>query len=202
MAVPVIALVSSRGGLEALVEVLRSVAADTPAAFVVLQHQPPQSHSELVAIAARQSAIPVVPAVDGDRLEPAKAYVVPPGQHALVDREGRLLLIQSGDFPPYRPSADLLLVSMALSLGSGAIAVVLSGTGHDGATGALAVHRLGGTVLATDAATSASFEMPLAAIQRDAAVDQVLPLRDVGPYLVDLVRGRNPETGAPPVPAP
>ncbi|HEY2765819.1 MAG TPA: hypothetical protein VGJ13_17705 [Pseudonocardiaceae bacterium] len=41
-------------------------------------------------------------------------------------------LVRSGPYPP-RPSADLLLTSLALSTGADAVVAVLIGFGHDGA---------------------------------------------------------------------
>jgi two-component system, chemotaxis family, protein-glutamate methylesterase/glutaminase len=64
--------------------------------------------------------------------------------------------------------------------------VVLSGGGHDGATGATAVHTFGGTVIAGDKATSTSFSMPSATIERDRAITDVAALDDIAPLLVGL----------------
>ena len=63
---------------------------------------------------------------------------------------------------------------------------MLSGSGRDGATGATAVHRFGGTVLASDEATSEHFGMPRETIERDSAIDQVLPIEEIGPFLASL----------------
>ena len=43
---------------------------------------------------------------------------------------------------------------MALSCGARAVAVILRGAGHDGTAGAAAVKRLGGLVIALEAAVS------------------------------------------------
>ena len=67
------------------------------------------------------------------------------------------------------------------------ITAVLSGTGHDGATGATAVHRFGGTVLATDAASSQSFAMPSATIERDHAIDHVVDVDALPGLLMQLI---------------
>ena len=81
--------------------------------------------------------------------------IAPPGQHTLVTAEGAVALLESGSTPPYRPSADLLLTTLALAYGQRVSAVVLSGGGNDAATGATAVHRFGGTVIAASPETSA-----------------------------------------------
>jgi two-component system chemotaxis response regulator CheB len=105
--------------------------------------------------------------------------VVPPGQHVLVVPGPRTALIASGPPPPSRPSADLLLSTLATAVGPAALAVVLSGGGHDGATGATAIHAFGGAVLASDEATSEVFSMPSATITRDSAIDDVGPLDEL-----------------------
>jgi chemotaxis response regulator CheB len=60
---------------------------------------------------------------------------------ALITKDEIIALIPSGSVPPYRPSADLLLTTLALAAGRRAVAVVLSGEGQDAATGATVVHR-------------------------------------------------------------
>jgi two-component system chemotaxis response regulator CheB len=125
--------------------------------------------------------------------------VAPAGRHVLITPDGAgpsTTLILSGAYPPSRPSADLLLATLATAVGDRAIAVILSGGGHDGATGATAVHVCGGTVLATDEASSATYSMPLAAIKRDEIVDHVLPLDQIAATLQRLVEAREPPSSA------
>jgi two-component system chemotaxis response regulator CheB len=85
-----------------------------------------------------------------------------------------------------RPSADLLFESVAASFKDRALAVMLTGTGSDGATGVEAIKKMGGTVIAQDEGTSEFFGMPGAAIQTG-VVDFVLPLKDIGPALTKLI---------------
>jgi two-component system chemotaxis response regulator CheB len=194
-AVSVVALVASAGGLDAVSRVLGALPQSFGAAVVVLIHQAPDRVSELVELLGRRSRLPVAAAEHGGALRAGQVIVAPPGKHLLVTPAMRCALIASGAAPPSRPSADLLLTTLAIAGGPRAISVVLSGGGHDGATGASAIHLFGGTVVATDEASSSSFSMPRAAIARDDAVDHVVALADVAALLVSLV-------DAPPLEAP
>jgi two-component system chemotaxis response regulator CheB len=69
---------------------------------------------------------------------------------------------------------------------------VLSGGGHDGATGATAVHDFGGTVLASSERTSQHFSMPQATIDRESTIDKVLPLGDIAALLVSMSAAHRP----------
>ncbi len=184
---PTVALVSSAGGLDALTRVLAPLPADFPAAVIALQHQMPDHPSQLAEILGRRCALQVVVAEGGMSLAPARVHIAPPGKHLLLRRDETLALIASGAYPPYRPSADLLLVSVALIAGPRAIAVVLSGKGHDGATGATAVHDFGGVVIAADKASSQEFDMPEATIGRDDAVDHVVHVDGIANLLQTVV---------------
>jgi two-component system chemotaxis response regulator CheB len=59
-----------------------------------------------------------------------------------------------------KPSVDYLFTSAATTYGAGTLALVMTGMGADGLTGARRVHEAGGVVLAQDAATSAVWGMP------------------------------------------
>jgi len=180
---PVVALAASAGGLGALGEVLAAVPADCPAAFLVLQHLDAKRPSLLPAILDRRTALRTREAADGDRLEPGTVFVAPAGHHLLVNPGGSLSLSHAELVHFVRPSADLLFESVAASFRDRVVAVVLSGSGVDGAAGAVAVKKTGGTVFVQDEATSDFFGMPGAAIAAGAA-DRVLPLEEIGPAVV------------------
>jgi two-component system chemotaxis response regulator CheB len=146
----VIALVCSAGGLDALSVVLGGLPIGLRAAVIVLQHQRPDRPSELARILSRRCSLPVGIATNRQILHAGRVNVVPPGSHALVTLDNRITRIRSDGPPPYRPSADLLLTSLALVAAKRSIAVILSGEGRDGATGASALHDFGGTVIASD----------------------------------------------------
>lgn len=181
----VVALVASIGGLAALSEVLGGLPAGFPAAVLVLQHLEGGRASLLPEILNGRTALPVSRAVHGTVVEPGRVYVAPSGQHLRL-RPGRTLELDGAPRVNFsRPSADVLLASLA-EAGVPMVAVVLTGRGTDGAAGALRIRAGGGTVLATDRESSTNFGMPGAADDAG-GVDEMLPLEAVAPRLVALI---------------
>ena len=186
-----IAIAASAGGLAALSRVLGDLPPDLPVPVVIVQHLDPRHRSLMADILRRRTAIQVVEAAEGDRLQPATAYFAPPDVHLLVTSAGCLSLSHSELVHFVRPSADLLFESSAGAYPGRTIGVVLTGTGSDGNMGVQAIGQTGGTVIAQDPATAEFAGMPQAAIDTG-AVDFVLDLEEVGPALVALVRGEPP----------
>ena len=186
----VIALAASAGGLTALSQVLAGLPADFPASLVIVQHLDPRHRSLMAEILGRRTELHVRQAEEDDRLEPGIVFLAPPDRHLLVNLDSTLTLTQTELVHFVRPSADLLFESVAASYGERAIAVVLSGTGTDGAMGVKAIKAKGGTVIVQDQATSEFAGMPAAAIATG-VVDFILPLDDIADALVKLVLPEN-----------
>ncbi|HEY9790491.1 MAG TPA: chemotaxis protein CheB [Candidatus Obscuribacterales bacterium] len=184
----VVALASSAGGLPALSRILSELPGEFPAAVLIVQHLDPRHRSLMAEILSNRTKLTVKEASEGDHLVPARVYIAPPNRHLLVNQDGTISLSQSELVHFVRPSADLLFESLAASYKDRAIAVVLTGTGSDGAMGVTAIKKMGGTVLAQNQETAEFFGMPEAAI-RTGHVDFVLPLADIAHSLVTLVIG-------------
>ncbi|MEH1789822.1 MAG: chemotaxis protein CheB [Nostoc sp.] len=181
-----VAIAASAGGLTALVKVLSTLPAKFPAAIAIVQHLGPQHRSFMAEILSRRTAITVKQAEEGDCLTPGTAYVAPPNRHLLVKGDGTLSLSQSELVHFLRPSADLLFESVAAIYQDRAIAIVLTGTGSDGAMGVEAIKKMGGTVIVQDIKTAEFSGMPSAAIQTG-NIDFILPLDEISSILVTLV---------------
>jgi two-component system CheB/CheR fusion protein len=111
-------------------------------------------------------------------------YVVPSNRHVSISGGHVEVRDDLADRP--RPSVDLLLTSAAQSYGDCLIAVVLTGSGTDGAAGAIEVKKAGGYVVIQNPGTALYPSMPLAL--PPTAVDKVADLEDIGPALVELLR--------------
>ena len=124
-----VALVASAGGLEAVSAVLRVFSRELPAAVVVAQHLGGQG-SRLAEILERRVSLAVEWAAAGASLRPGVVTVCPPRMlvEVLPDRTCAVRPFQASGVG--RP-LDALLFSLADSLGSGVLAVVLTGMGND-----------------------------------------------------------------------
>src|SRR5256885_1361631 len=150
----IVALAASAGGLTALSRVLAALPEGFPATLVVVQHLDPRHRSLLADILSRRTSLRVKQAEEGEPVQPATVYIAPPNRHLLVNPDGTLSLSQSELVHFLRPSADLLFESVAACYRERAIAVVLTGTGSDGAMGVQAIKKMGGTVIAQDEESS------------------------------------------------
>lgn len=182
----IVALAASAGGIRALTRVISGLSNDISAALLIILHLSPDHRSHLSDILARATSVTVKEAEDGEGITDGHAYVAPPDHHLLVNPGGTLSLTRTEFVHFVRPSADLLFESVAASYGERAIAVVLSGSGVDGASGVRAIRKRGGIVLAQDEASSEFFGMPGAAIETG-DVSRVLPLDEIAPTLVGLL---------------
>src|SRR5215475_10147914 len=163
LATDVIVIAASAGGLRAIGVVLSNLPGDFPAALAIVQHLDPHHRSHMAEILGRMSPLAVRQAAEGDRLVPGVVFVAPPDRHLLIDPEGTMSLTRSELVHFVRPSADLLFESAAASYKTHAVAVVLSGTGADGAMGVRAIKKMGGTVIVQDDETAEFRGMPAAA---------------------------------------
>ena len=185
----VVAIGASMGGVTALREVLGALPAGLPAAVLVVQHLEPNRPSVLARILDRCGPLAVAQAAGGETIEAGRVYVAPPGRHLVLEPGGRLALSDAPRVRYSRPSADTLFLSVAEHAPGAVVAVVLTGFQSDGSGGVDAVRARGGTVIAQDEATSRAFGMPGSAIATG-AVHHVLPLAEIAPMIVRLVRER------------
>jgi two-component system, chemotaxis family, CheB/CheR fusion protein len=181
----IVGIGASAGGIHALQNFFAAVPPDTGAAFVVVVHLDPEHRSEMPAIIAARTKMPVVQVGAHTRLQANHVYVIPPDRRLqMIDHE---VSAREFDEPRgQRAPIDLFFRSLAEQLGDG-FAVILSGAGSDGAIGVRAVKEAGGIILVQDPSEAEYASMPRSAIATGVA-DFVLPTRDLAKHLVDLIR--------------
>jgi two-component system chemotaxis response regulator CheB len=188
----VVAFCASADRLEALTHILAALPADFPAAITVVHSPSPHNTSHLADILSCRTALTVKQAEEGDLLRPGTIYIAPPHKHLLANSDSTLCLSHSELVHFVRPSADLLLESVAASFKQRVIAVVLT-DGGDGAMGIRAIKQMGGITIALAQDTSEVFGMPSAAIDTG-TVDRVVSPNKIAAALVSLVTLKEEET--------
>jgi two-component system chemotaxis response regulator CheB len=153
---------ASAGGPHALAEALGLLPETLAVPVLVVQHMSKGFMPEFVAWLDSMVAPPVRIADDGAPAGPHVTFA-PDGAHLLLDRRGRLRLDARPAAGPHQPSADALLDSLAREAGRGALAVILTGMGRDGADGAAAVRAAGGVAITENSEQAMLSAMPAAA---------------------------------------
>ena len=156
---------------------------------MIVQHMSPGFTEGLARWLDGGSRIDVKLAEEGEQLVPGKAYVAPEGRHLGALPRGTVALSSAALIDGFRPSASYLFDATARAYGSGALAVVLTGMGHDGVEGLREVRRVGGRIVVQDEASCVVFGMPGAAVSAGLS-DGVLPIDAIGAHLVASVGGR------------
>ena len=175
---------ASAGGLEAFSTVLRRLPADANLAVVFVQHLAPHHDSALVTLLSAQSAMPVVQAEEGMRVEANHVYVIPPNRHLVISGHELHVGPRPEDRSQFNP-IDAFLFSLARSAGRRAVGVVLSGTASDGAIGIRDIKAAGGLTIAQTPQTAKYDGMPRAAIATG-MVDLVLPPEQIATQLAEF----------------
>lgn len=171
----IVAIGSSTGGVEALLQLLARFPVDTPPVLLV-QHLPASFTASFAARLDRASPAKVVVARSGETLRPGHVYLAPGGQHLTLRKLGGSLactLNADDAVQGHRPSVDVLMSSVARVSTGPATGVILTGMGRDGAQGLLEMRERGFRTLAQDEATSLVYGMPRAAWEIGAAQKRV-----------------------------
>ena len=160
-----VAIGASTGGIHALGAFFAELPRHIGVPILVTQHLPPA----FMAVFARQLSVAAgreaVVAEDGTRLLPDRIVIAPGEAHLVVEEVNGLLvarLLKTKVSSGCMPSVDPMLASAGATLGGGALGIILTGMGRDGAEGARKMIEAGGSIMAQDEASSAVWGMPRA----------------------------------------
>ena len=175
--VRLIAIGASTGGTEALAVVLKALQPPLPP-IVIVQHIPPMFSKLFSDRLNNECHLRVKEAENGDKLEPNWVYVAPGDKQMRVKSFGNVMTLEVQSGPKVNghcPSVDVLFDSVAEKIGDGAMGVILTGMGEDGARGLLKMRQQGAITLGQDEASCVVYGMPRAAYEKGAVTRQ-LPL--------------------------
>ncbi|MFB2838551.1 chemotaxis protein CheB [Floridanema evergladense] len=182
----IVVIAASSDGTNAIINILKNLPKDLPVPILIVKHLASGYKSYFPVIFGFQSLLTVKEAEMGEKIKNAIVYIAPPNYHLLVNAEREISLTQTEKENFVRPSADVLLKSVAENYQEKSIAIILTGADTDGAEGVKAIKKMGGIVIAQDEATSGVFGMPRAAIATG-CVDFILPIDKIAEAIVNLV---------------
>lgn len=185
----IIAIGSSTGGPQALIEVLRDLAPSVKLPILITQHMPATFTTLLAEHIGRATGVPCAEGRDGEAVIGGRIYLAPGNYHMVAERAGAGSVIRLNQESPEnfcRPSVNPMLRSLASLYGATLLTIILTGMGTDGQKGAAEVVQAGGTVIAQDEATSVVWGMP-GAVATSGLCSAVLPVKEIGPSVRKLV---------------
>lgn len=187
----IVAIGSSTGGVEALINVLQKFPANCPPT-VITQHMPPSFTRSFAERLNRLCAPVVEEATDGARLAIGKIYLAPGGERHLRIANAsapHCRLTEGGPVNGHRPSVDVLFDSVAELAGRNAVGVILTGMGRDGAAGLLKMRHAGARTIGQNEKTCVVYGMPRVAHELG-AVEEQFPLNAIGEEILKITAAR------------
>ncbi|MGB0714957.1 MAG: protein-glutamate methylesterase/protein-glutamine glutaminase [Phycisphaerae bacterium] len=176
----VIAIGISAGGPATLHKIIPQIPKEFPP-MLIAQHMPADFTGPFANRLNAASQIEVKEAQPGDALKPGRLLLAPGNRHLTVRRSGVGYVAALDDGPKvsgFRPSADVLLSSVAECFGTRTIGLIMTGMGFDGAEGIRKVHEAGGRTLSQDQESCIVYGMPKAAFETG-CVDRVVSLAGI-----------------------
>ncbi|HKT48540.1 MAG TPA: chemotaxis protein CheB [Candidatus Acidoferrales bacterium] len=186
----IIVIGGSAGGVEALKTVFSALPRDLPASVFAVLHTTPHTPNLLPTLLSGVTELRTKGAADGEPIEHGRAYIAQPDRHLLV-ANSHVHLSAGPKENRTRPAINPLFRSAAISYGPRVIGVILTGTLDDGTLGLWEIKRRGGVAVVQDPKDAQHDQMPISAIQ-NVEIDFRVPLNEISPLLVSLVRGQIP----------
>jgi len=187
----IVAIGVSTGGPPAVQKVLSGLPGNFPASILIAQHMPAAFTGPFAKRLDAQCAITVKEAEPGDKPQHSCAYVAPGGRHLRLERRGAVPELTINGEPAselYKPSATVLMHSVAQITPRRTVGVILTGMGSDGCVGIKTLKDNGGYILAQSEASCVVYGMPKAVVDAGLA-DQIVDIDDMAAAIIAAVRG-------------
>ncbi len=185
---------ASTGGPPALRAFLLGLGNDWKLPILIVQHMPATFTTILAEHLDKALPMKVQEAKDGMLIESRNVYIAPGDWHMTVKNDPickQLKLDQGPQVNWCRPAVDPLFKSAAEVYGNHALAVVLTGMGHDGRDGAQALVNVNASVMVQDEATSVVWGMP-GAVAEAGLAEIIKPIEGLSAACRAFARGERP----------
>jgi len=188
----VIAIGSSTGGVESLLNVFKSLPDNLPP-IVITQHIPYGFSNSFAHRLNDNSNVNVCEAKDGMTLEKSHAYLSPGNMHLTIEkqRDGSYMtkLLDTVKVSRHKPSVDIMFRSVNNNVGGSAMAIMMTGMGDDGSIGMKELFDNGAYTVAQNEESCVVFGMPAKAIEAGAVKD-IIHLNEIAQYMTEFSKGK------------
>lgn len=183
----VIVMGASAGGLQAITKVISQLQSNFPIPILVVQHiSADATGNALLDSLTRNSQLICGHAKNGTVMKAGHLYLAPSNHHLMIDEDKTLLVTKGAHENRSRPAIDPLFRSAAVTFGTGAVAILLTGYLNDGTSGMEAIKRCGGICIVQDPKDAEYPAMPESALSQ-VKVDYCLPLSQMGGLINKLL---------------
>lgn len=182
----IIAIGSSTGGVESLLEVFKSLPSNLPP-IVITQHIPYGFSKSFANRLDSESDIKVVEASGGERLEYGHAYLAPGNMHLTIEQhydDFYVKLLDGTKVSRHKPSVDVMFRSVHNNFGKNAMGIIMTGMGDDGSIGMKDMYDAGAYTIAQSERTCVVYGMPKKAEENGGVVKADVDLQDIARYIV------------------
>ena len=188
----IVAIGVSTGGPPVVQKVLAGLPKNFPASILIAQHMPAAFTGPFAKRLDSLCAISVKEAEHGEKIQLGWAYIAPGGRHMLLEKRGaapELAITAEPASELYKPSATILMNSVARVNPRKTLGVILTGMGSDGCIGVKALKESGGYILAQNEASCVVYGMPKAVVDAGLA-DQIVDIEDMTAAILAAVQGK------------
>jgi len=188
--VHVVAIGASTGGPKALQNIISRLPENFPVPILIAQHMPPSFTGPFAERLNQISCLRVKEAEDGEPIRNGTVYIAPGRGHMEVTKKKiteTLIKIENNMSEYlYKPSVDILMLSVAEVYSGHVLGVILTGLGNDGEKGMREIKNRGGRTIAESKESCVVYGMPKAVIESGLA-DRVVPLDEIPGEIINLV---------------
>ncbi|UWG98319.1 chemotaxis response regulator protein-glutamate methylesterase [Dehalobacter sp. DCM] len=192
--IDIVAIGTSTGGPSALQTVLTQLPKNFSVPVIVSQHMPPGFTASLAARLNSICEITVKEVEDGEVLRAGTVYIGQAGkQFQVIGNNGNYTAKVTTESPIatlYKPSVDVMFMSLAKTSGAGTLAVVMTGMGNDGLQGMKELKAKGAYAIAESEKSCIVYGMPRAIVEAKLA-DRIELLQDIGSTITACVKRRS-----------
>jgi two-component system chemotaxis response regulator CheB len=187
-----VAIAVSTGGPPAVQKVLSALPANFPAPILIAQHMPAAFTGPFAVRLDGLCKLSVKEAEPAERVKAGHVYICPGGKHLRLENRGGVLTAVVTEEPKtalYKPSANVLMETVGLTLGRRGLGVTLTGMGNDGLEGSKVLKAKGGWAIAQNEASCVVYGMPKAIVDANLA-DEIVDINDMAATILAHFAGR------------